>query len=74
MMSRKDLEILDRCHEEALKEMGRTAVAIADSFSNGEVPPKQMLDDYRKAKLAVESTRRDIEYCITLELAEIMNK
>jgi uncharacterized protein with PhoU and TrkA domain len=66
-----DIRILERCHADAIKRMGDAASAIADTVLEGHRPTPEMVDDYREAKLGVESTRRDIEYCMQLELAEI---
>lgn len=70
-MTMHDVRILERCHADAIKKMGDAATAIAECVLEGHRPTAEMVDDYREAKLGVESTRRDIEYCMQLELAEI---
>lgn len=72
MMTMQDMKILERCHADAVKKMGYAAAAIAECVAEGHWPTKNMLDDYRTAKLGVESTRRDLEYCLQLELQELL--
>lgn len=72
-MTQHDLDILNRDHDEAIKEMGGAAVAIAERACNGEKPTEEEVIRYMRAKLGVESTRRDLEYAIALELDEIMD-
>ena len=72
MMTMKDMKILERCHAEAVKKMGDAATAIAEYVIEGHRPTQDMVEYYRAAKLGVESTRRDLEYCINLELAELL--
>lgn len=72
-MTSKDLDIMNRCHEGAIRRMQSAAVAIAEAVAEGETPSKAMVDEYKWSRLGVESTRRDLEYCLALELAEIMD-
>ena len=72
-MTSKDLDILNRCHEEAIRQMQAAAVAIAEAVAEGETPSKAMVDDYKCRRLGVESTRKDLEACLAIELAEIMD-
>lgn len=73
MMTMKDLEILNKCYEEASKEMAAASAAIAEKVCDRMWPTKDEIDRYRKARISAESTRRDLEYCIHLELAELLN-
>lgn len=66
-----DVAILERCHADAIKKMGDAASAIAECVLEGHRPTPEMVEDYRETKKAVEASRRDIEYCLQLELAEI---
>lgn len=71
MMTMKDMDALNRAHDMAVKHMGDMAVVIAEQVNEGKTPTEQMLKDYRVARLGVESTRRDLEYCMGLEIAQI---
>lgn len=71
MMTMKDLDALNRAHDWAVKELGSASIAIAETVSEGGMPTEDMLKAYSVAKLGVESTRRDLEHCLQLELAEI---
>lgn len=73
MMTKRDLDILNKAYEDALKKMNSAAVAIAEDVADGEQPSKEMINEYKWCRLGVESTRRDLEYCISLEIAEIMD-
>ena len=73
MMTQKDLDILNRCHSDAIKAMQDAAVAIAEAVADGETPSKEMVNEYKWSRLGVESTRRDLENCLAIELAEIMD-
>jgi len=72
MMTKHDLDILNRCHDEALKEMASASAAIAESICDKKWPAQEEINRYRVAKLGVQSTARDLEYCITLELRELL--
>lgn len=71
-MTLNDMRILERAHEDALRELSCSATAIADLASSGQPIPDSLFKRYRTAKLGVESTRRDLEYCLSLEISEIM--
>lgn len=71
-MSLNDMRILERAYEDALRELSCSATAIADLVSDGQPVPEELLRRYWEAKLGVESTRRDLEYCLSLEISEIM--
>lgn len=72
-MTLNDMQLLERAYEDALHEMFVAATAIADLVSNGQPVPEELLRRYWAAKLGVESTRRDVEYCLSLEISEIMD-
>ena len=74
MMTMNDLDALNRAHDGACKELNRCAVAIAESVLEKRSVTKSDLKAYEIAKLGVESTRRDLEYCMGLALAEILDK
>ena len=72
MMTMQDMKTLERCHSDAVKKMGDAATAIAECVIDGHRPTAEMVDEYRVAKLGVESTRRDLEYCLQLEIQELL--
>lgn len=74
MMTMNDLDALNRAHDGACKEMNRCAVVIAESVLANRSVKKSELKAYEIAKLGVESTRRDLEYCMGLALSEIYDK
>lgn len=71
-MTMNDMRMLERAYEDALRELSCSATAIADLVSDGQHVPEELLRRYWAAKLGVESTRRDLEYCLSLEISEIM--
>lgn len=73
-MTMNDLDALNRAHDGACQELNRCAVAIAEAVAEGREPDDADLKAYEVAKLGVESTRRDLEYCMGLALAEIYDK
>ena len=73
-MTMNDLDALNRAHDGACQELNRCAVAIAEQVLERRSVKKSDLKAYEVAKLGVESTRRDLEYCMGLALAEIYNK
>lgn len=73
MMTKRDMDILNAAHEKAIKAMNAAAVAIAEDIADGETPSKEMVSEYKWCRLGVESTRRDLEYALSLELAYIMD-
>ena len=73
MMTQKDLEILNRCHDDAIRRMQSAAVAIDEAVADGEPPSKAMVNEYKWSRLGVESTRKDLETCLAIELSEIMD-
>lgn len=48
-------------------------MAIAEAVAEGETPSKAMVNEYKWSRLGVESTRKDLETCLAIELAEIMD-
>lgn len=74
MMTMTDLDALNRAHDGAVKEMNRCAVAIAEAVADGREPADADIKAYKVSKLGVESTSRDLEYCMGLALAEIIDK
>lgn len=73
-MTMTDLDALNRAHDGAVKEMNRCAVAIAEAVADGREPADADIKAYKVSKLGVESTRRDLEYCMGLALAEVMDR
>ena len=71
MQTLHDMEILQRAYDDAVAEANSAAVAIAEIVADGHRPEKDDIDRYRVARLGVESTRRDLEYCLQIELASI---
>ena len=74
MQTLHDMELLQRAHDDAVAEANSAAVAIAELVAEGHRPGNEDIDRYRVARLGVESTRRDLEYCMGLALAEILDK
>ena len=74
MQTLHDMEILQRAYDDAVAEANSAAVAIAEIVADGHRPEKADLDRYRIARLGVESTRRDLEYCMSLALSEVMDR
>lgn len=71
-MNTHDLDILNKCHDDAVKEMASASAAIAEKVCERKWPDKDEIDRYRKARLSAEATRRDLEYCIQLEVVELL--
>lgn len=71
-MTIEDMAILQREHDAAVAEATSAATAIAELVSAGEQVTDQDIARYRTARLGVESTSRDLDYCLKLELHEIM--
>ena len=72
MMTKHDLDILNRCHDDAVKEMASASAAIAEKICDKKWPTQEEIDRYRRARIGAEATRRDMEYCMNLELAELL--
>lgn len=73
MQTLHDISILQRVHDDAVAEANSAAVAIAEIVADGIEPTNEDVERYRVARLGVESTRRDLEYSLSLELAELLN-
>ena len=70
-MNIKDCSILQKCADDAIAYRNEMAVALAEEyFSTGKVSNKT-LASYNEARLGVESTQKDHDYCMGLELASI---
>lgn len=72
MMTKHDLDILNKCHDDAVKEMASASAAIAEKICDKKWPSQEEIDRYRRARIGAEATRRDMEYCMNLELAELL--
>ena len=72
MMTMKDIDALNRAHDSAVQEMNRCAVVIAESVLEKRSTTKADVNAYKVARLGVESTRRDLENCMTIELDELL--
>lgn len=70
-MNLNDACILQKCHDDAVTEMEHAAVAVAEEYYSAGKVEKATLARYNEARMGVESTRKDLEYCIGLELAAI---
>lgn len=72
-MTMADFNILEREHDAAVAEATSAATAIAELVSAGEQVTDQDLARYRTARLGVESTRRDLETCLAMEIDMAIN-
>ena len=72
MMTMKDMSALNRAHDLAVAEMNRCAVVIAESVLEKKSTTSADIKAYQVAKLGVESTRRDLENCLSMELDELL--
>lgn len=66
MTTKRDIDILIDCHDDAIDKRNACAVKIADALCAGAVITDKMLREYNFARLGVESTARDLENCITI--------
>lgn len=71
MTTMKDMDLLNGAHDEAIRTMGDAAIAIAETVLEGGRPTEEMLRAYAFARLGVQSTRRDLEYVLSIELEEL---
>lgn len=71
-MTMADFNILEREHDAAIAKATSAATAIAELVAAGKQPEQADIDRYVEARLGVESTSRDLDYCLKLELSEIM--
>lgn len=72
-MTMGDFKVLEREHSAAIAEATSAATAIAELVVQGKNPEMADIDRYRVAKLGVESTRRDLETCLSLEIDMALN-
>ncbi len=70
-MTLTDCSILQKCYDEAVKKIQDAAIAVADEYACTGQVTKDTLNAYKISKLGVESTGRDLEYCLNLEIQEI---
>lgn len=70
-MTMKDMAALNRAHDLAIEEMNRCAVVIAESVLEKKSTTSADIKAYQVARLGVESTRRDLENCLSMELSEL---
>lgn len=70
-MNIKDCAILQKCADEAIVHRDKVAVTLAEEYFNTGSVTKETQNAYHEARLGVESTQRDLEYCMGLELASI---
>lgn len=73
-MTMNDMAILQREHDAAVAEAHSAATAIAELVADGKQVEESDVNRYRAAKLGVESTSRDMDYCLKLELSVIMSE
>ncbi|MBR6448397.1 MAG: hypothetical protein IKS96_07060 [Fibrobacter sp.] len=73
MLTMKDYNILKKCNEVAERELAAAASLIAEKICERKWPEKSEIDRYRIAKISAQSTRNDLDYCMTLELHEILS-
>ena len=66
MSTKRDLDILIDCHNDAIKERDALAVQIADSVMYERPIGEDLIKKYNVAKLGVESTARDLENCMMI--------
>ena len=70
-MNINDCAILKKCADDAIAHKNEVAVTLAEEYFNNGLVSKATLNAYHEARLGVESTQRDLEYCMGLELASI---
>lgn len=66
MTTKRDLDILIDCHDDAVKERNALAVKIADCVMYERPIGEELIKKYNVAKLGVESTARDLENCMMI--------
>lgn len=71
-MTLDDLAKLNECYQAALDEMAEAAIDIAEALSAGKKPELQQMRRYFISKLGVESTRRDIEENLDIEIEKTL--
>jgi hypothetical protein len=66
MTTKRDIDILIECHDEALAKRNAIAVDIADRILYERPIGDKLLREYNFARLGVESTARDLENCMMI--------
>ncbi len=66
MTTKRDLDILIDCHDDAIKERDALAVQIADCVMYERPIGEDIIKKYNVAKLGVETTARDLENCMMI--------
>ena len=66
MTTKRDIDILIDCHDDAIKERDALAVQIADCVMYERPIGEELIKKYNVAKLGVESTARDFENCMMI--------
>ena len=65
-MTRRDLEILIDCVEDAQRTKKAAAEVIADLIVEGKMPTKTQVRAYCIASMGVQSAMRDLENCMEI--------
>lgn len=66
MTTKRDIDILIECNDDAIKERDALAVQIADCVMYERPIGEELIKKYNVAKLGVESTARDLENCMMI--------
>lgn len=66
MTTKRDIDILIDCNDDAIKERNALAVQIADCVMYERPIGEELIKKYNVAKLGVESTARDLENCMMI--------
>lgn len=66
MTTKRDIDILIDCNDDAIKERNALAVQIADCVMYERPIGEDLIKKYNVAKLGVESTARDLENCMMI--------
>ena len=72
-MTMADFNILEREHDAAIAKATSAATASAELGAAGKQPEQADIDRYVEARLGAESTRRDLETCLSLEIDMALN-
>lgn len=70
-MNLKDCNILQKCYDDAVKHMQDIAVTAVEEYINNGSISDDTIKAYKISLLGVASTRKDLEYCLDLEIQEI---
>ena len=77
MTTKKDIDILIECVEEAKRTRDSIAVKIAERAIAGKMPTAKLVREYKVAQMGVDSTVRDLETCVEtaahIESLEVQN-